>query len=105
MRILLLLLALLIQPAPPTIDAQWVGGEARIRWEAEGWACLYRTTQGGSTYFLGCWERGGVVILPGEPPQDLIYHPAAGDTYCVRVGEGEACAPLVWRVWLALVGS
>lgn len=101
MRILLLLFALLLQPAPPTLTAHWTSPRAiELRWDTPG--CLYRKPAIGRGVFLGCYA-GGAMRLPPDPPADAAYWPRAGDRYLLVTDAGDVWAALSWVVWLPMV--
>lgn len=102
MKILLLLFALLLQPAPPTLTAHWVGPRAvELRWDTPG--CLYRKPAfSGSGVFLGCHAAGAMRLPPG-PPADAAYWPAVSDRYLLLTDAGDVWAELGWWVWLPVV--
>jgi len=99
------LLLLALSPPPPTLAATWDGPHARIAWQSSGWSCLYRMPADGDGYLLWCGDGSGEMVLPGPPPQDFTRFPRVGDRYCLDTVEQRVCAPLLWRVWLPIVGA
>lgn len=98
MSVLLLFLALLLPPAPPTLTAHWTGPHSiELRWDTPG--CLYRKPAIGRGVFLGC-HAAGAMRLPPDPPADAAYFPRAGDRYLLVTSAGDVWAALSWAVWL-----
>lgn len=95
---ILIVLALLTQPAPP-LTAVWAKpGVARIAWSGAG--CLWKDDT-----FYKCYQASGVLLLGSQGPLDGRYRPVAGDVFrYVRPGGAVEVAPLrsvlylpVWR--------
>lgn len=101
MRLLLLLLALLLPSAPPTLTAHWTGPRSvELRWDTPG--CLYRKPLIGGGVFLGCHAAGAMRLPPGAPA-DAAYWPAAGDRYLLLTDAGDVWAEIGWRVFAPVV--
>lgn len=125
MRALILLLALLLIPArPPQLTARWLDAtHALIEWQSDAHTvCLWRVPAGQSWgYFLGCYGASERMVLPGDPPADAAYWPAAGDRYvgwfddtrveavlgprgwAVYLPRVEVARAAAWRVWLPVI--
>lgn len=101
MRLLVLLLALLLPSAPPTLTAHWAGPRSvELRWDTPG--CLYRKPLLSGGVFLGC-HAAGAMRLPPVPPADAAYWPAVGDRYLLLTDAGDVWAEIGWRVFAPMV--
>ncbi len=104
MTTLLVLIALLLQPAPPAFAATWQSpGVARIVWQgAADLTCLYK----GRT-LIRCWagldDGPHVLVLGGRGPLDARAHPSAGDVFFLDQDGVVSRAPLLHALSLPLV--
>jgi len=85
--LVILLLALLLQPAPRAPTAYWATStSARISWQQQSRACLYREPASSTSVFIGCYDGAGPAIVHlGGPLTDGNFRPRAGDVYRVVV--------------------
>lgn len=108
MRLLLILL-LLLQPAPPNLTARWDSAtSATVRWTQAARGCLYRQPSEGAPVFVSCYEKPGAYTITfghiGPLSGDL--RPQARDVYVLQTSGAVFRAPLMARplffpVWRA----
>lgn len=105
-------LSILLQPsqaqpiALPMVTARWINlKHAEIAWKVPG--CLQRIPEGTRLVVnLGCYQKPGKMILPGDGPNDFAYFPKEGDTYRLHAANNEtfdAVLPHRFTVFTPLV--
>jgi hypothetical protein len=99
---LLIILLLLIQPAPdPRLRAWWDGnGRATIEWTQQTRGCLSVQHATNERAFLSCYEKPGSyrIELGHVGPLSGDLRPAAGDVYTLQTGGQKYSAPLRGRL-------